>query len=176
MPTAVAPTMSVAIAKNIIDNAFTKGSSYMNGPVRRTGDVICISFTCIPCISWSVLARLICCPYQCVANKTTCCNPLASLMTDNALTMNSSDKCLIATCEAAFKKGRIVSMPSEEDNNAVILYAAAKVREAGSDIKAKYAIVDVVESLVFGTRFIVTLTPASLLQLADQIESTANKK
>lgn len=59
--------------KNAIDNISTTGIAYENKHHATSKGLFLLSYT--PCIVYSVVVRMISCPFQFIFNKDVSCNP-----------------------------------------------------------------------------------------------------
>lgn len=150
-------------AKLVIDNIAITGNNYANS------NRVCLNLTfpikCMPCLLYSTIVRLICCPFQCLLNRDVHCNPLFALLVDSNLSMNS-DKCLFTKWKTDNKKLHIDSkLLSEDECKELIVYASEKI-EGVRIVKTKYSIADSVSDISYRLSFRAYATPDHILNLA----------
>ena len=130
-------------AKATIDFVIANGSVYINKNRKTTKCCLAISLT--PCGIYSIVARIISCPFQCLFNPRISCNPLLACLSDSSITM-ASDKCISGSCDNVDKKRTVSVSMLDSVNQEIIFYAAAKIQ--ANDPKIKYAITDAVHDIM----------------------------
>jgi len=138
----------VEAIKEIIDIIESKGNAYKheNRCQKKCG----LTFLYIPCIFYSTTVRILICPFNCVFNKNTQCNPISSILIGTSVTLNS-DKCIMNGCEKINEKYKITNLHLNKNTN----------------MKTKYEIADYIGSLTFKINYKLYPTPYDIIQLAD---------
>lgn len=80
---------------------------YVDNGFTRTTNCVCTPFCCLPCIIWSCVWRVACCPCQ-------CCNNGISYMCSNNGCTDPTDNCVGSMYEAGNKR---VTLPKFPDVN-----------------------------------------------------------
>lgn len=162
----------VTNAKLVIDDIAKSGNNYViANDINRKCLNLFIPIECMPCIAYSTVVRIISCPFQCLLNRQTHCNPLASLLTDSTLTMNS-DKCIFTKWERNNKKQYIEShILNDNDCKELIVYTSKKIEEVNA-IKIKYALADALTNVTYKLYFKRYPTPSDIINYAASIGET----
>lgn len=160
------------VAKSIIDQVASEQRVYRYSRGTRAGCCLCTTLCCSPCIVYSTVLRLLCCPVKCICGDHGC-NPLRALLSDSAATRKSDSCCHSAYCKVA--EQRVVHMsPCMETNIRIILYAADKIRMA-KDPLSQYAVADAVAVLVcilsrsLSNISLSSVTPVAVIELANSL-------
>lgn len=169
MMSQVAPTeYTFESAKTAIDNAANIKSSYKHSlPERVSANILCVGIGCLPCFMWSALSRIICCPFVCMTAKHVKGNPILALLTDSEVNYKS-DECIRLTYNSINQKTNIRRVVPKEHALQVLKYAGEKI-ESTTDIKAKYAITDVVYPLMRKYSSYATATPKNIVDFSKTI-------
>jgi hypothetical protein len=132
--------------KHVIDLIIEKGDNYKNK--NRTVTKVYFSFCCLPCILYSTTVRILSCPFQCIFNNQTRCNPLAACLIGSCITDNS-DVCLCATLDTIDEKHKIgyKDMLTREEKIEILNYISEKISTI-QDVKIQYALCDYVSNLM----------------------------
>lgn len=157
----------VGAAIAVIDKVYKDQKVYKYSTPSRVTSHVCIPLACSPCIAWSTIARVLSCPFNCLFNKHTACNPISSLLTDSALTQ-TSDTCISSVYDHIDEKHSIRHIVPDESANEIIIYAAKKIRETPST-KVQYLICDVISPLLLYNYSIARPTPSGIVELADKL-------
>lgn len=159
-------------AKKVIDDVIANRSIYVN--TNRASKKMCIATCCSPCIFFSFVTRVLSCPFQCMFNPKTGCNPCIACVIDSRITQ-ASDKCICNSCDEVDQKRIVLWSMYNEFNDQIILYAAEKIVEA-DDVVIKYAITDCVISVVQFMSPVRDITPMTILALANQVRERIHEK
>jgi hypothetical protein len=154
----------VEAIKEIIDIIESKGNAYKheNRCQKKCG----LTFLYIPCIFYSTTVRILICPFNCVFNKNTQCNPISSILIGTSVTLNS-DKCIMNGCEKINEKYKITNLHlNKMEVREIVIYAANKIK-TNTNMKTKYEIADYIGSLTFKINYKLYPTPYDIIQLAD---------
>lgn len=163
--------MSVyTITTLVIDDIAKSGNNYaIANDMHRTCRNLLIPIECMPCIAYSMVIRIISCPFQCLLSRHTQCNPIASLLTDSTLTMNS-DKCIFKKWETNNKKQFIEShILSDDECRQLIVYTSKKIEEVNA-IKIKYALADALTNVTYKLYYKRYPTPSDIINYAANID------
>lgn len=103
---------------------------------------------CFPCILYSTCIRLVSCPFQCLTNKHTFCNPVTSCFIQSKISQQS-DECVFNYLKECDKKIKIKNSYTikDEEINEILKYASNKIQNT-NEIKVKYAIAECVSDLI----------------------------
>lgn len=157
------------IAKTAIANIASTGVAYEMK--HRTATKGLVFLSCTPCIIFSVLTRLISCPFQCLFNKDVSCNPAFACLIDSMLTM-PSDRCVyeaVKNVDIVVKSPLTIPMTDDEEIE-VLKYAASMIRTT-TNIKHRYAIANFVEFIMLKQTKEVNSTPSSVITAAEKLSS-----
>lgn len=151
-------------AKLIIDNIVLNGHNYKDD--KRLVKKLLIPIQCLPCICFSVTMRILLCPIQCLFNEKIRCNPCFSLLVDSSASM-SSDKCICDRLKTIDERITIKTTGlSNEDMMTIISYATEKILSA-KNIQTKYAISDLLSSIMYKCTYNVSPTPDDVLRFGN---------
>lgn len=80
---------------------------YINPPLKRTMNTCAIPFICFPCGLWSIIMRLLACPFMCCTQGTS------YMCSDNGCT-KLSDACIAVAYNDAHEHRKLPEMPPIE--------------------------------------------------------------
>lgn len=154
-------------AKLIIDDIAKTGENYVIHNNRKCRNFM-IPLQCLPCITYSTVARIISCPFQCLLNRHTQCNPITSLFTDSTLTM-TSDRCIFSKWKKNNEKQYIHAKGlTRVELEELVVYTSEKIKEA-TIIKTKYALADALSYVTCELYIEVNPTPEYIITTALEI-------
>jgi hypothetical protein len=167
----VQKTIDVVQANNAIPHKY-------NTVQRYAGRTCCLTTCCSPCLIWSTVFRILCCPVSCMQGHTC--------LSNNGCT-DPSDNCIRSTWNAFGEKIAVegVETRSGDEIKAVLIYAHNKIKDT-KETRTKYLIADymlpVVKQLarhptyaiacvhMFSGDMLKTLTPHDIEGIAKQLE------
>lgn len=167
----VTPDLSTLTERDAksLDDIVARGHNFQKetcgGPYKTNRAVSCVFSTllcCSPCIIWSVVMRIVCCPASCFIGNGPC--------SDNGCTA-LSDRAIKAVHDVHFERirfRRCISMDSARQR-ALLVYAARlidnKLKENHiASTTTAYCIVDCIRDLIPSS---VPLTPEGVLKYVD---------
>lgn len=136
----------VQSAKDCIDHVVNNKSIFVHK--HKTCMNLSTLCYCLPCITCSIIIRIIACPLQCLINKHTACNPITSCIVQSPLSQQS-DTCIFNYMKECEKDVRIKYSfrITKDEIDEIMIYASKEIKKT-NDIKLKYMISDCVSGLL----------------------------